>query len=90
MYLFCTRKGQPYIKVDKSVNAFQSMWQRWQNKALKQTKLIREFSEKSLRNRTASDMETAEKAAELLGHASTDTTRKHYRNAPVKVTLFLR
>lgn len=85
IYLFATRKGQPYIKPDKSCNAFQSMWKRWQDKALKLGVIEHRFSEKSLRNRVGSDAETAEQAAELLAHASTATTRKHYRNAPVKV-----
>lgn len=85
MYLFCTRRGKPYIKDDKSCNAFQSMWQRWQNKALKQGLIEFKFSEKSLRNRVGSDATSAEYAAELLAHASTTTTRKHYRNSPVKV-----
>ncbi len=85
IWLFCTRKGQPYIKEDKSCNAFQSMWQRWQNKALEQGLIENKFSEKSVRNRVGSDMRTAEDAAELLAHSSTDTTRKHYRNSPVKI-----
>jgi integrase len=91
IYLFSNGKGQPYINLDadsanyKSCNGFQSMWQRWQNKALKTGVLEWKFSEKSIRNRVGSDSSTAEEAAERLGHSSTATTRKHYRNSPSKV-----
>ena len=84
-YLFSTRAGQPYIKEDKSCSAFQSMWQRWQNKALKLDLIEKKFSEKSLRNRVGYDGESAEGVAELFAHSSTKTTRDHYRNAPSRV-----
>jgi hypothetical protein len=66
------------------------MYQRWQNRCLAEGLLEKRFSEKSLRNRVGSDAESAERAAELLAHASTATTRKQYRNSPVKVLPMVR
>ncbi len=66
------------------------MWQRWQKKAIEQTKLQSKFSEKILSNRVGSDIDTTENSSELLGYADTTTFKKHCRNAPVKVTPFIK
>lgn len=39
IWLFHTNKGQPYIKEDGTANGFDSIWRRFMNKALKETKL---------------------------------------------------
>ena len=45
-YLFKTRKGEPYLKPDKSAEGFTSIWQRWQNKMPED----KQFLERSIRN----------------------------------------
>ncbi len=80
-FLFCTRRGEPYIKPDGSANAFDSMWQRFMDKALKETSLQERFQERDLRAKTASDM-PLELASALLGHADPRITEKVYRRKP--------
>jgi len=75
-YLFCTREGKPYIKKDGTMNGFQSTWQRWQRN------LPERFKERDIRVKVGSDSESDEDAARLLGHATSATTRKHYRAKP--------
>ena len=38
LYLFSTRKGEPYFK-DGSASGFKSIWQRWIKRAVKETAL---------------------------------------------------
>ncbi len=66
------------------------MWKRWQDKALYKTTLEKRFAEKFIRNRTSSEMASAEDAAKLLGHSNVTTTNKHYRVNPTKVKPFLK
>jgi len=81
MWLFHTNRGQPYIKENKTTSGFDSIWKRWQDKALKETGLTTKFSESDLRAKTASD--TSENhATELLDHSTSAVTRKHYRRKP--------
>lgn len=84
-WIFCTRNGDRYIKDDGSANAFDSLWQRFMRKVLAKTEVKERFQEKDLRKKTASEM-SIELAQRLLGHASSDTTRRHYRLLPEKVT----
>lgn len=77
-WLFCTRDGEPYAKEDGTANAFDSLWQRFMARALKETGLKERFQEKDLRKKTASDMDL-ERARALLGHTSAETTKRHYR-----------
>lgn len=77
-WLFCTRKGNPYVKHDGSANAFDSLWQRFMKKVVTKTKVTERFQEKDIRKKTASDM-SLETAKQLLGHTSAATTRRHYR-----------
>lgn len=89
IYLFCTRKGQPYIKPDKTCNGFQSIWGRWMRKAVKQTELEASFKERDIRAKTGTDKANRESLAaaqDLLAHSDQRTTRRHYIRQPVKVT----
>jgi integrase len=81
IYLFKTQTGQPLIKENGSTSAFSSAWRRWMNKLPEHER----FAEKSLRNLVGSqdDLLTA---SERLGHASSDTTKKFYRDNVTKVT----
>ncbi len=80
-WLFCTRTGEPYIRPDGSANAFDSLWQRFMDKALKETGLEVRFQERDLRAKTASDM-PLELATALLGHADARLTQRVYRRRP--------
>ncbi len=55
------------------------------NKALKETKLIKRFTEHDLRAKVASDIEIGH-AQKLLGHKSSEVTERVYRRKAVKVT----
>jgi integrase len=78
IWLFHTNKGQPYIKEDGTANGFDSIWRRFMNKALKETKLSERFTEHDLRAKVASDIESGH-ATQLLGHRNSSTTEKIYR-----------
>ena len=83
--VFCTRKGTSYATKNRKNSGFKSLWQRSMRKALDKTKLEKKFSEKDLRTKTASDMDSTEDAQKLLGHTSPETTQRHYRLKPEKV-----
>lgn len=83
--LFCTRKGAAYATKDGKNSGFKSLWQRSMKKALDKTQLKVKFSEKDIRTKTASDMDSIEDAQRLLGHSSPETTRRHYRLKPERV-----
>jgi len=79
-YLFKTRKGDPYLKPNKTAEGFTSIWQRWQNKMPED----KQFAERSIRN-WVGDQDDLQTASERLGHTSTNTTSKHYRSNVKKV-----
>ena len=82
IWLFHTRQGQPYIKMNGTANGFDSIWQRFMAKALKYTKLKKRFTEHDLRAKVASDTDL-ESASKLLGHSSTVITERVYRRKPI-------
>ncbi|MCK4743622.1 MAG: hypothetical protein KAT25_07360 [Sulfuriflexus sp.] len=73
-----------YVQDNGKANAFDSLWQRFIRKALKETALIERFTEHDLRAKVASDTE-ANHAQKLLGHASAEITKKIYRRKAEKV-----
>lgn len=85
-WLFCTRKGQPYIKPDGTTSGFDSIWQRTMAKALADTKLTERFTEHDLRAKAGSDMETDAEAQRLLDHTNPGQTRVYRRKAVVMPT----
>jgi integrase len=78
IWLFHTNIGQPYIKEDGTANGFDSIWRRFINKTLKETKLQERFTEHDLRAKVASDIEL-EHAQNLLAHSSSELTGRVYR-----------
>lgn len=74
--LICNRKGQPY-----TADGFQSQWQRTIRKAV-DAGLKDRFHFHDLRAKSASDDETDQGAADRLGHASVETTKRIYRRLP--------
>jgi integrase len=72
MYLFCTRKGQPY-----SIDGFNSIWQRAVKRAMKCHGLKKRFRFNDIRRKAASDAERKhgrEFARKLLVHQDQKTT----------------
>ena len=72
IYLFCTRKGQPY-----SEDGFDSIWQRTVRKLVKKNPDFVRFRFNDIRHKAATDAETdhgREFARRLLVHADQRTT----------------
>lgn len=84
-WLFCNRSGEPYAKEDGTANGFDSIWQRFMARVLKETKVTESFTERDLRAKCASDMESLEKARALLAHADSRITNTVYRRKPERV-----
>jgi len=80
IYLFHNRRGQSYLKEDKTFEGVSSMWGRWMAKVPKEQR----FSIRSLRNLVGHQDDLAT-ASERLGHASLATTKKFYRSNTSKV-----
>jgi len=74
------KKAVVRFKPDKTAEGFASIWLRWQNKMPED----KQFAERSIRN-WVGDQDDLQTASERLGHASTDTTNKHYRSNVTKV-----
>ena len=83
--LFVTREGMPYIKESDSANAFDSLWQRFKDRVMAETKVKDRFQERDLRAKVASDSDTLQEASQRLGHADSAITQRVYRRKPVRV-----
>lgn len=77
IWLFHTNIGQPYIKEEGTANGFDSIWRRFINKALEETKLHERFTEHDLRAKVASDT-SLKHAQSLLGHSNSNITKRIY------------
>jgi integrase len=78
IWLFCTRKGQPYINLEEGqTSGFDSIWQRRMKKF--EDAGNERFTEHDLRAKVGSDEETDSDAQELLDHSSPAITKKVYR-----------
>ena len=85
-FLFCKRGGHGYINEETGkADGWDSMWQRFCARVLKETKVEIKFTEHDLRAKCASDADTLEHARALLSHADARTTDKIYRRKPEKV-----
>lgn len=74
--LICTRQGKAYTS-----DGFQAQWQRTLRKA-KKAGLADSFHFHDLRAKSASDDATDQGAADRLGHADVNLTRRVYRRLP--------
>ena len=83
--LFVTRRGESYIDYQGRCNAFDSLWQRFMDKVLAETKVAERFQERDLRAKVASDSDSLVEASERLGHADTAITQRVYRRKPVRI-----
>jgi integrase len=84
-WVFCTRRGDPYVDEDGSARAWDSMWQRFMDRVLAETEVNERFTEHDLRAKCASDAESLAHAQQLLAHASSATTKRIYRRKPERV-----
>ena len=85
-FVFCNRRGESYYKADaiKTTSGFDSIFGRYMDRAIEETRLQERFVEHDLRAKTASDLEDINKAQKLLAHSSIRMTRGYMRK-PVKV-----
>ena len=85
-WLFCNRKGQCYYNELKgTASGWDSMWQRFMERVLDETKVKDRFTEHDLRAKCASDADTLEHARALLAHADSQITQRVYRRLPERV-----
>lgn len=84
-HLFTTRQGKPYIDERGKCNAFDSLWQRFMDKVMANTKVTDRFQERDLRAKVATDSNTLLEASERLGHSDTGITQRVYRRKPIVI-----
>jgi integrase len=85
-WLFCNRDGAGYVdEATGEAHGWDSMWQRFMDRVLKETKVTERFTEHDLRAKCASDAETLEHARALLAHADSRTTDRIYRRKAERV-----
>ena len=85
-FLFANRKGEGYIdETTGETHGWDSMWQRFMDRVLAETKVTQRFTEHDLRAKCASDAESLEHARALLSHADARTTDAIYRRKPERV-----
>lgn len=85
-FLFCNKRGEGYIDEETGEShGFDSMWQRFMDRVLSETKVTKRFTEHDLRAKAGSDAESLEKARALLQHADPMTTQRIYRRRPERV-----
>ena len=74
-FLFCNRRGEGYIDEETgNCHGWDSMWGRFMDRVLTETKVTERFAEHDLRAKCASNAETLEHARALLSHADARTT----------------
>jgi integrase len=85
-WLFCNKRGQCYID-EKTGEAWgwNTMWQRFITRVLKETKVKERFTEHDIRAKSGSDAESDERAQSLLTHSDIKTTVSVYRRKPKMV-----
>ncbi len=85
-WLFCNRRGECYFNDEKeTASGWDSMWQRFMERVLKETKVNESFTEHDMRAKAASDAESLEHAQKLLSHADSKITNRVYRRKPERV-----
>lgn len=85
-FLFCNRDGRGYIdETTGEAHGWDSMWQRFMDRVLRETEVKERFTEHDLRAKCASDADSLERARALLQHADSRTTARHYRRKPERV-----
>ncbi|ACU63737.1 tyrosine-type recombinase/integrase [Chitinophaga pinensis] len=79
-FLFCTRRGQCYWDHKKGeASGWESNWQRFMKRVIKETKVTETFTQHDLRAKCASDAPSLAHAQSLLAHVDARTTNRIYR-----------
>jgi hypothetical protein len=85
-FLFCKRDGTGYVdETTGEAHGWDSMWQRFMDRVLADTKVTQRFTEHDLRAKCASDAASLDHARALLSHADARTTNLIYRRKPERV-----
>lgn len=85
-FLFCNRSGMGYINEKTGEpSGWNSMWQRYMDRVLAETKVKERFTEHDLRAKCASDAETLDHARALLSHTDSKLTQRVYRRKAERV-----
>ena len=85
-YLFCNRRGEGYFHpVKQTASGWDSMWQRFMDRVLSETKMTERFTEHDIRAKSGSDLDTIEEAQRLLGHSDPKVTARHYRRKAERI-----
>jgi integrase len=85
-FLFCNKYGEGYIDEETGEpSGWNSMWQRFMDRVLTETKVEERFTEHDLRAKCASDASSLEHARALLAHVDSRTTNRVYRRKPERV-----
>ena len=79
LYLFPNSRGGCYVSANGRSQSFDERWRESMRRAIEETDLEAPFTRKDLRAKVGSDLDTDQRAMELLGHTSVGTTRRHYR-----------
>jgi hypothetical protein len=70
--------GKGHFNEDNGqATGWDSMWQRFMRRMLKDTKTTERFTEHHLRGKVGSDLASIERATDPLGHASRKITKRH-------------
>jgi integrase len=79
-FLFCNRYGEGYVNEETGkAPGWKSMWQRFMDRVIAETKVTEHFTEHDLRAKVASDAKSLDHARALLAHADIRTTDRIYR-----------
>ena len=85
-FLFCNDQGKSYFDEGKGTcRGWSSIWQRFMERVIAETKVTEHFTEHDLRAKCASDAPSLEHARALLSHADSKTTNAIYRRKPERV-----
>jgi integrase len=85
-FLFCNRFGACYVVEETGESkSFNSMWGKFMDRVLSDTKVKERFTEHDLRAKVGSDAESLERARQLLAHADTRMTARVYRRRPERI-----
>lgn len=85
-YFFCNRRGECYYDATRGLaSGWDSMWQRFMKRVLKETALAERFTSHDLRAKCASDVESLERARQLLAHSTPEVTQRVYRRKAERI-----
>lgn len=85
-FVFCNGMGRGYIdEATGNCSGWDSMWNRFMQRVLTETKVTERFTEHDLRAKVGSDAESLERARQLLAHADSKITQRVYRRKPERV-----